>query len=209
MIQESNVWEEEIHFIDTLLIKDCFNNSAWNQRWFVCHHHHSPSLPPPPAVRDKPVLPWNQVQEEIQYALHYAAIDPSNESPWRYFMGIIKEQWNYYYHRHHLDYDGKIKQDQEEVKVEKDQEDYHDNHTKRISSLLESCISNIRDMQQELVHSGYDALSFIHMTSAFIDLLDLYGQIIIHRFDKDPTTILMIPDWKQQIQECILLLATK
>lgn len=64
-------------------------------------------------------------------------------------------------------------------------------------------------MQQELVHSGYDALSFIHMTSAFIDLLDLYGQIIIHRFDKDSITILMIPDWKQQIQECILLLATK
>ena len=31
--------------------------------------------------------------EEASYALHGANLDPYNESPWRYLIGVLMEQW--------------------------------------------------------------------------------------------------------------------
>jgi hypothetical protein len=57
------------------------NNSAWNERWFVCHRGGS--------VKS---LPLEDAKKEADYAIQGARLDPYNESPWRYLIGILKEQ---------------------------------------------------------------------------------------------------------------------
>ena len=61
---------------------DSRNNSAWNQRWFACHRG-----------RREPLL-LDIAKHEADYAIHTGAtLDPYNESPWRYLIGVLKEQW--------------------------------------------------------------------------------------------------------------------
>jgi hypothetical protein len=57
------------------------NNSAWNQRWFCCHR-----------ANQEPISE-ELARKEMDYAIESGAkIDPYNESPWRYMIGIMKEQ---------------------------------------------------------------------------------------------------------------------
>jgi protein farnesyltransferase/geranylgeranyltransferase type-1 subunit alpha len=63
-----------------LLMSDPRNNSAWNQRFFAAHHG------------TKNPLSAADAREEAHYAIQGAAVDPYNESPWRYLIGIVKEQ---------------------------------------------------------------------------------------------------------------------
>jgi len=73
------LWEAEVDYAADLIVNDCRNNSAWNQRWFAVHRGNREAL-----SRDKGL-------EEVQYAVDVAKIDPFNESPWRYMIGIVKE----------------------------------------------------------------------------------------------------------------------
>jgi protein farnesyltransferase/geranylgeranyltransferase type-1 subunit alpha len=73
-------FKEEIEFCHELTKQDCRNNSAWNQRWFAVHRG------------TKNALNAELAQLEIDYTLHMASIDPYNESPWRYLIGILREQ---------------------------------------------------------------------------------------------------------------------
>ncbi len=72
-------WAEELEFVDTLITEDGRNNSAWNQRWFVIHC----------GSIDK--LTKEQAASEAAYTLAQCKLDPYNESPWRYLIGVLKE----------------------------------------------------------------------------------------------------------------------
>jgi protein farnesyltransferase/geranylgeranyltransferase type-1 subunit alpha len=74
------LWDKELEFAHSLIQQDPRNNSAWNQRWFVCHKAQTTPLSPEIA------------RKEADYALQGAGLDPYNESPWRYLIGILKEQ---------------------------------------------------------------------------------------------------------------------
>ena len=75
----SDCWENELTFLETLITEDGRNNSAWNQRWFVSHC----------GLREK--LSKDQATVEAAYAIRQCKIDPYNESPWRYLIGVLKE----------------------------------------------------------------------------------------------------------------------
>ena len=81
-VKDSMLWEEELKYVDYLLDEDCRNNSAWNQRWFVAHK----------GISD--VLNLEDAVVEVEYAMKYVGVDPYNESPWRYLIGVLSEQYN-------------------------------------------------------------------------------------------------------------------
>lgn len=78
-VAAEELYQEEINFSNELIAQDCRNNSAWNQRWFAVHR----------GTRD-PVTE-EVARKEAEYAIEVAQVDPYNESPWRYLIGIIKE----------------------------------------------------------------------------------------------------------------------
>jgi protein farnesyltransferase/geranylgeranyltransferase type-1 subunit alpha len=75
------VWEQEMVYADTLILLDVRNNSAWNQRWFACHRGQL-----------QQALSRSVFEAEADYALTSARLDPYNESPWRYFIAVLREQ---------------------------------------------------------------------------------------------------------------------
>ena len=131
-MNDPTLWEEEQTYVQSLIAQDCFNNSAWNQKWFVCHR----------GMHQIPLSP-TVAQQEIDDSLDCAAIDPTNESPWRYLIGVIKEQ---------------SKSDRDDM-----------------THILESCQGKIQEMQTVLTDSGLVARSFVHMTCALMDILELKG----------------------------------
>ncbi|CAB9500862.1 geranylgeranyltransferase type-1 subunit alpha [Seminavis robusta] len=78
---QEDLWDKELEFAHSMIQKDPRNNSAWNQRWFVCHK----------GGEDK-TLSLEVATKEADYAIQGAGLDPYNESPWRYLIGVIKEQ---------------------------------------------------------------------------------------------------------------------
>lgn len=81
-INSESKWNAEIEFINGLLEDDVRNNSAWNQRWFVTHRG-SKSIP----------FPIEDARQEVIFSISQAQQDPYNESPWKYFVALIKEQF--------------------------------------------------------------------------------------------------------------------
>lgn len=76
-----SLWEDELNYAHSLLVDDIRNNSAWNHRWFIVHKCNTTTS-----------LFLELAQREVEYALEAAEKDPWNESPWSYFMGIVREQ---------------------------------------------------------------------------------------------------------------------
>lgn len=74
-------WVKEIEFAECMVQKDVRNNSAWNQRWYAAHRGNL-----------KEPLSLQVVDNEVEYALAGARMDPYNESPWRYLVAVVKEQ---------------------------------------------------------------------------------------------------------------------
>ena len=65
-----------------MIEEDPRNNSAWNERWFAVHK----CLKQPPLSLDK-------CRAEADFAIFQgAALDPYNESPFRYLIGLLHEQ---------------------------------------------------------------------------------------------------------------------
>ncbi|XP_078434892.1 farnesyltransferase A [Wolffia australiana] len=77
-LQSLGGWEDELAYCCELLDDDVFNNSAWNQRYFVISK--SPLLGGLEAMRDS----------EVSYTCDAIASNPENESPWRYLRGLYK-----------------------------------------------------------------------------------------------------------------------
>jgi len=81
-VDDEPSWERELEFACTLIQQDTRNNSAWNQRWFVSHRGRSGRS-----------LSREDARREADFALDQGArLDPYNESPWRYLIGILREQ---------------------------------------------------------------------------------------------------------------------
>ncbi|KAJ3681131.1 hypothetical protein LUZ60_015620 [Juncus effusus] len=79
VLQALGGWEGELDFCQKLLEEDIFNNSAWNQRYFVITK--SPLLGGLSAMRDS----------EVDFTTNSILSNPNNESPWRYLKGLYKE----------------------------------------------------------------------------------------------------------------------
>lgn len=78
VLQALGGWEDELAYCDELLEDDIFNNSAWNQRYFVITR--SPLLGGLEAMKDS----------EVAYAVKAILAKPENESSWRYLRGLYK-----------------------------------------------------------------------------------------------------------------------
>lgn len=78
VLQALGGWEDELAYCHQLLEDDIYNNSAWNQRYFVVTR--SPLIGGLAAMRDS----------EVQYAVQAIKTTPDNESPWRYLRGLYK-----------------------------------------------------------------------------------------------------------------------
>ncbi|THG07340.1 hypothetical protein TEA_025845 [Camellia sinensis var. sinensis] len=79
VLQALGGWEDELDYCQQLLEDDIFNNSAWNQRYFVVTK--SPLLGGLEAMRES----------EVRYAVEAIIAKPENESPWRYLRGLYKD----------------------------------------------------------------------------------------------------------------------
>lgn len=79
--RDEAVWQAEVDLATMLIQQDVRNNSAWNHRWFVTHRGQLAT-----ALSD------SAEAAETEYALTAAAVDPYNESSWRYFLAVLKEQ---------------------------------------------------------------------------------------------------------------------
>jgi len=80
-LNTEELWNKELDFTDKLIIKDVWNNSAWNDRWFASHR----GLKSAPFCLEKS-------KNEVSYVIDKIANDPYNESPCRYLVAIVKEQ---------------------------------------------------------------------------------------------------------------------
>ncbi|KAL5545082.1 hypothetical protein UlMin_008866 [Ulmus minor] len=79
VLQTLGGWEDELDYCEELLEEDVFNNSAWNQRYFVVTR--SPILGGLKAMRDF----------EVNYTVKAILAKPENESSWRYLRGLYKD----------------------------------------------------------------------------------------------------------------------
>ncbi|CAI9111781.1 OLC1v1012098C3 [Oldenlandia corymbosa var. corymbosa] len=79
VLQALGGWENELSYCQELLEDDIFNNSAWNQRFFVITK--SPLLGGLSSMRES----------EVTYTIQAIAANPENESPWRYLRGLYKD----------------------------------------------------------------------------------------------------------------------
>lgn len=79
------VWDSELEYARQLIAADRRNNSAWNHRWFVAHRGSG-----------KTALAPATANAELEYVMNSPDValvgDPSNESPWRYYVAVVKEQ---------------------------------------------------------------------------------------------------------------------
>jgi protein farnesyltransferase/geranylgeranyltransferase type-1 subunit alpha len=78
VLQALGGWEHELDYCAQLLEEDIFNNSTWNQRYFVVTR--SPLLGGLEATRDS----------EVKYTIDAILATPENESSWRYLRGLYK-----------------------------------------------------------------------------------------------------------------------
>lgn len=88
-VNSPQLWSSEIDYAHSKVTSDPRNNSAWNQRWFALHKGH----PMVYLVDRTAALTLKKAEEEANYALSGAAVDPFNESPWSYLTGVLMEQW--------------------------------------------------------------------------------------------------------------------
>merc|ERR1712232_600510 len=106
-----------------------------NQRWFVSHRGLKSAT-----------FSLENAQSGISYAISKAAIDPYNESPWRYFIAIVKEQLRLI--------GGKV----------------------QFETFLEECESKVLQTKRDFEESmGKDGNECTHLVSAYIDILEIKG----------------------------------
>lgn len=133
-VNNPTIWDSELSYTDELIFQDGRNNSAWNHRWFASHR-----------AKKVPLLSYEKALLEAEYALKVAEMDPFNESPWRYLIGILKEQWR-----------------------------RREENASKISDLLDKYEGKILKMKNDMKErSGADGCSCVNLISAFIDILEM------------------------------------
>lgn len=126
------LFEEELAQTHSFILTDPRNNSAWNQRWFTTHCYDGNNL-------DR--------TREAEYALQGADIDPFNESPWRYLLGILREK--------------------------RQQEGNNKEGTTTMREELQSHQERVASMTEKLHELGEDCCC--PMVAAHIDILEMMG----------------------------------
>jgi protein farnesyltransferase/geranylgeranyltransferase type-1 subunit alpha len=134
-INMDSKWTAEIEYINDLLEADVRNNSAWNQRWLVTHR----------GSKSKP-LPVETASDEVNFVISKAQEDPYNESPWRYFIALIKEQFRL------------IASSPEFI------------------SLIDTCENSLKEVKESFeLESKKDGMECTHLIAAHIDILEMKG----------------------------------
>lgn len=139
-VDDEDVWEAESEFCYELIKEDPRNNSAWNQLWFVCHR----------GGRVK-VLDSENAVKQADYAIQGARLDPYNESPWRFLIGVLQEQI-------------------QSLKNE-------DSGDVKRSALLSDYLEKTWSVQQVVSEAGRDPDGCSNLISAAIDLLEFKADL--------------------------------
>jgi protein farnesyltransferase/geranylgeranyltransferase type-1 subunit alpha len=134
-VDNEPVWAQELEYCDKLIHQDPRNNSAWNQLWFVCHR----------GGRVK-VLDAETAVQQADYAIQGARLDPYNESPWRFLIGVVQEQL-------------------QSLKSE-------DSGDAKRTSLLSDYLEKTWAVQEIVSEAGRDPDACSNLVSAAIDLLE-------------------------------------
>ena len=87
------LWAEELESVHHMLQLDHYNNSAWNQRWFVVSHINQDGRDSSGGDEDAAwPLPSKIILSEVQYAFSWLGKDLQNEAPWAYIRGLMRQR---------------------------------------------------------------------------------------------------------------------
>jgi len=104
-LDNPELWSSEIEYSHSKILSDPRNNSAWSERWYALHRggivvssaKTTTTFETNANASEKAssIPSLETAEEESYYALKGAEVDPFNESPWRYLIGILMEQWRW------------------------------------------------------------------------------------------------------------------
>ncbi|KAL3798067.1 hypothetical protein HJC23_012358, partial [Cyclotella cryptica] len=166
-VNNPQLWKSEVDYSHSKILDDPRNNSAWNQRWFATHEGQialssaASEGPTGNTCNDlkggRVILPLDVAAEEAHYALCGAKLDPYNESPWRYLIGVLMEQWRF------------AQREGNEVE-----------NVTNATNLITDNIAQIREMKQSLEDQppapDLASVPCVSLISALVDLLEIFVQ---------------------------------
>jgi protein farnesyltransferase/geranylgeranyltransferase type-1 subunit alpha len=75
VVETYKLWDDDLKFVEKLLLKDIRNNSAWNERRFIL------------TQNNKTKFTKESIESEMKFVLDMVKRSPNNESPWVYLKG--------------------------------------------------------------------------------------------------------------------------
>ena len=78
---DNSLWEGELDFIESMLISDIRNNSAWHHRFFVVWAC---------GIREGEEDRAHILRRELTYVKHSISIVPNNPAAWNYLRGVLQ-----------------------------------------------------------------------------------------------------------------------
>lgn len=78
---DNSLWEGELDFIESMLISDIRNNSAWHHRFFVVWAC---------GIREGEEDRAHVLKRELTYVKHSISVVPNNPAAWNYLRGILQ-----------------------------------------------------------------------------------------------------------------------
>ena len=78
---DNSLWEGELDFIESMLISDIRNNSAWHHRFFVVWAC---------GIREGEEDRAHILKRELTYVKHSISIVPNNPAAWNYLRGVLQ-----------------------------------------------------------------------------------------------------------------------
>lgn len=141
------LWCAEIEYSHSMILLDPRNNSAWNQRWFATHEGEIATNNETNVGK----LSFEKAAEEANYAVCGAQVDPFNESPWRYLIGVLMEQYRW--------------------------KEADENEKDAANGLLQEYVAKLKDLNKtwENPPENYPAGPCVSLMSALVDLLETVG----------------------------------
>jgi len=163
-LDNPHLWSTEIEYSHSKILSDPRNNSAWSQRWFALHEG-SPIITANNNSSSKSILSLEKAREEANYALSGARVDPYNESPWRYLVGVLMEQWR--------------RRDARRTEEEDADADDTEHLAESGGLLVRESIEGIKEMKRSMEDpsqslSSEDGGVSVSLLSALVDLLELF-----------------------------------
>jgi protein farnesyltransferase/geranylgeranyltransferase type-1 subunit alpha len=148
-----------------LIEDDVRNNSAWNERWFAVHRGGSQA---------QHSIGIDIARNEADFAIgpKGVSLDPYNESPWRYLIGILKEQ----------------QQQQQQPPPDTDDDVI-------MNLIIEYETKAANDITQILIDADRNPDGCTNLSSARIDMLEMIGGkhsldkvrgICVHKKNRNP-----------------------